>query len=233
MSKNFLSLSENATISSIEFGAEKQPLLKVDSYQEDPSKLIDYASAKRSFIASGNFYPGVRMPVPNDYLKALIRNLGPELEATFGVNATSVKSGVSVYSIITKPADKLDFVQTIPHFDGLGDNKLAMIHYLCDKPNAGTSFYHHKALGFDYVDQNRHSEYKDCLNQQFENNLPSGYIQNDSPEFKKITTYDCVFNRLLIYKISSLHCTQIPPEYNYDSNPKTGRLTITSFVEFN
>jgi len=232
MSNSFLLLNQNASISSVKFGVENQPLLKVDSYQKDPQKLIDFAVGKSEFTPSGNFYPGIRMPLPISYLQALIHNLGPEIEAAFGVNVKQIKSGVAVFSIVTKPADELDFLQTIPHYDGLGKNKLAMIHYLCDKTEAGTSFYRHKDLGYDYIDDIRYDEYKGYIKEQFEDNVTTEYMCKDTPEFEKIATYECVFNRLLIYKISSLHSAHLTKNYDFDPSPRTGRLTITSFMEF-
>ena len=235
MSSSFLSLSQNANISSFKFGVESQPLLKVDSYLQNPQVLIDYAINKNDFTAAGNYYPGIRMPLPLSYIKALVVNLGPDIEATFGVDLKQIKTASAAFSIITTPLDKLGFVHTIPHFDGLGKNKLAILHYLCDMPDTGTCFYHHKALAYDYVDDNRAVQYFNYLEEQFKNKskVYDSYICEESSEFEKIAAYECIFNRLLIYKASSLHSGHITPNYNFDPSPKTGRLTITSFIEFN
>ncbi|TYK66404.1 DUF6445 family protein [Colwellia echini] len=235
MSRSFLLLNPNANISNITFGVEKQPLLKVDSYLTDPQVLIDFAINKNQFSPSNSFYPGIRMPLPISYIQALIHNLGADIEATFGVDLKKIKTAVATFSIITTPAENLEFFQTIPHFDGLGENKLAILHYLSDMPDTGTCFYHHKALGYDYVDDSRYQGYLDYLDEQFKdrNQASDTYICDDSAEFEKIASYQCVFNRLLIYKASSLHSGLITSDYNFDPNPKTGRLTIASFIEFN
>ena len=68
MTTYFLSLNQKANISSVKFGVEGQPLLKVDSYLQDPQVLIDYAINKNQFTATTNFYPGIRMPLPISYL---------------------------------------------------------------------------------------------------------------------------------------------------------------------
>jgi len=235
MSNSFLSLSQNAEISSCKLGIERQPLLQVDSYLSDPQVLIDYAINKNNFNVADNYYPGIRMPLPLSYLKAIIHNLGSEIEATFGVNLKRIKTGTASFSIITTSLDKLGFFHTIPHFDGLGENKLALLHYLCDMPESGTCFYHHKALGYDYVDDNRSHKYLNYIEEQFrtKSKVYDSYICDDSAEFKKIASYQCIFNRLLIYKASSLHSGHITQNYDFDPNPKTGRLTIASFIEFN
>lgn len=235
MNNSFLSLHKKAILSSIKFGKENQPLLKVDSYMQDPKILIDYAINKNTFVSADNFYPGIRMPVPLSYLKALVYNLGPSIEATFGVNLRKIKNATASFSIITTSIDKLGFFHTIPHFDGLGENKLALLHYLCEMPDTGTCFYHHKELGYDFIDDERADRYEEYIKHQFRNksNVYDSYIYEDSDEFQKIASFECVFNRLLIYKASSLHSGHITPDYNFDSNPRTGRLTIASFIEFN
>jgi len=51
-------------------------------------------------------------------------------------------------------------------------------------------------------------------------------------EFEEIMSFEAKFNRLIMYRGTSLHSGIIRPEYNFDPNPQTGRLTITSFYEF-
>jgi hypothetical protein len=234
MSSSFLLLNEKAQVSNITFGLEKQPLLKVDSYLTDPQVLIDYAIKKNEFVPAGNFYPGIRMPVPISYTKALFHNLRNEIERTFNVDLTRIKTAVSDYSIITKTKDKLGFEHTIPHFDGFGKNKLAVLHYLCDFPDSGTAFYRHKELGYEYIDNARGEKYLSLITNQFsDKKVFDRYICNDTEEFEKIASFQCMYNRLLIYKASSLHSGIIQPDFTFDSSPATGRLTISSFIEFN
>ena len=233
MSRNFLSLNPDAKISSIEFGVEKQPLLKVDSYLQDPQVLIDFAVNKNNFSPSNSFYPGIRMPLPISYLQALIHNLGPHMVNTFDIDLKKIKTASASFSIITTPTDRLSFFQTIPHFDGAEKNKLAVLHYLCDKPDTGTCFYRHKELGYDYVNDARYQGYIDYIKEQFKDKGSVSYICDESAEFEKIATHQCVLNRLLMYKASSLHSGLITDDYDFDTNPKTGRLTIASFIEFN
>lgn len=233
MSSSFLSLNEKVDISSINIGFELQPLLKVDSFLNDPQVLLDYAVNKNQFSPAGNFYPGIRMPVPLSYTKALLHNLRADIEQTFNVDLTKIKTANSTYSIITSSLDTLGFEHTIPHFDGFGKNKLAILYYLCDMKDSGTAFYRHKALEYEYIDEARSEHYFKYIKKQFsEKKVFNRYICDDTVEFEKIASYQCKYNRLLMYKASSLHSGIIQPDYIFDPNPATGRLTITSFIEF-
>src|SRR3546814_19658635 len=40
-------------------------------------------------------------------------------------------------------------VQRLPHFDGVEDDLIALLHYVA--PNAGTAFYRHRASGLELV----------------------------------------------------------------------------------
>ena len=125
-------------------------------------------------------------------------------------------------------------MQRIPHFDAPTRNSLAVIHYLSDAPNSGTSLYRHRETGYEYIDQLRLESYKQNLQRQFDNpsQYPSGYIHGSTKEYEEISSHKAVYNRLLMYRGSSLHSGIIKPDYNLDPSPETGRLTVTSFIEF-
>lgn len=59
---------------------------------------------------------------------------------------------------------------------------------------------------------------------------PPSYINGDTGSFERIESIGAKFNRCLIYRCSNLHSGDIPPDYAFDTNPRTGRFTLTSFL---
>lgn len=194
--------------------------------------LKRYAVERNDFEPADNYYPGIRMPVPLIYTAALAKNLSYYFENFFGVDPRSAKKAVSRFSIVTFQPDELSLLQRIPHFDAASRKGIAAIHYLADDDTSGTAFYRHRKLGYEYVDTDRYDTYMQCVKTQFAENLPPGYICGSTDEYEMIGSFPEKYNHLLMYRGSSLHSGIIPETYAFDPNPSTGRLTITSFYEF-
>jgi hypothetical protein len=98
----------------------------------------------------------------------------------------------------------------------------------------GTSLYRHIPTNFEYVDEQRYTSYTAKIQERFptEDKYPEGYINGSTDQFEEILSVDAVFNRLLMYRGTSLHSGKIGKDYNFDPSPATGRLTLTSFFEF-
>jgi len=60
---------------------------------------------------------------------------------------------------------------------------------------------------------------------------PPGYVNGSTALFEQIAAYDAVFNRALVYRGTSLHSGSLPPDFVPDANPRTGRLTVNTFLE--
>lgn len=231
---HFLSLNEQAKVTHLSLGLEKQPLLKVDNFLHDASTIRRYAVESANFLPAPNFYPGIRMPVPKAYLQAIMLHLYRDIEKLFGLDVKKARHATAFYSMVTTPAENLSFYQKIPHFDTPSQKTLAAIHYLSDAPEGGTSFYRHKALGYEYISEDRKDTYLSCIEKQFESTSASleGYICDSTDVYEKIASEAAKTNTFLMYYGSSLHSGDIRPHYEFDTNPSTGRLTITSFVYF-
>jgi hypothetical protein len=169
-----------------------------------------------------------------NYTMAIAKNFQDYIERVFGLHLSKVKKAASRYSIVTASPESLDLRQRIPHFDAPSRSSLAMIHYLCDGDDSGTALYRHKASSFEYVDEKRNAQYLENIDRQFANPLdyPEGYVCGDTDCFEMIQSFPAVYNRMLMYRGSSLHSGIIQPDYNFDPSPQTGRLTITTFFEF-
>jgi hypothetical protein len=237
MSKDDLSKLEidgNAKLQYLRIGDEAEPLVKVDSFLKGINELKRYAITNNQFSASDNFYPGIRMKVPDPYVVSLIRFLGKPIREFFEQDVRKIRSAASRFSIVTTQPSELDILQRLPHFDAPSRYSLAAIHYLCDAPDSGTKLYRHRRTGFEFIDDARINHYKRTVSEQFADPArhPSGYICGSSPEYEEIASFEAVYNRLVMYRGSSLHSGIIGPEYNFDPSPTTGRLTITTFIEF-
>jgi len=174
------------------------------------------------------------MHVPQEYTIAIIKNLGFFIEQFFQLEVRQIKTAVSKFSIITDSPNNLDFLQRIPHFDSPSRKGLAVVHYLQSIPSMGTSLYRHKPTNFEYVDEQRYASYTAKIKERFptEDTYPEGYINGSTDQFEEIASVEAIFNRLLMYRGTSLHSGQIGKDYDFDPSPATGRLTLTSFIEF-
>ncbi len=227
-------LCEEANIECYKVGNEQQEVLLVDNYLKGALALKERAVQINEFARADSFYPGVRMQVPQEYTMALVKNFGFFMEQFFHLEVRQIKKAVSKFSIITTRQNDLDLLQRIPHFDSPSRKGLAFVHYLQSVPGMGTSLYRHRPTNFEYVDEQRYSSYTEKIQERFptEDAYPEGYINGSTDQFEEIASFDAVFNRLLMYRGTSLHCGKIGKDYNFDPSPATGRLTVTSFFEF-
>ena len=225
---------KNMEYECLKMGADQQELMRVDSYIQGADALRKEAIAGNNFAVADSFYPGVRMAISDAYILALVRNFQAVIRDFFKLDLRTIKSAASKYSIVTSKPEELKLMQRIPHFDAPSRNSLAVIHYLCDAPDSGTAFYNHGETGYDYIDRSRLGKYEQSIVKRFQDPLrqPSGYVCGDTQDYSEIASFGAVHNRLLMYRGSSLHSGIIRPDYNFDPSPETGRLTITSFIEF-
>jgi uncharacterized protein DUF6445 len=228
-----LNLHPDIRVQKLEFGAEKATLLVIDNFVADPERLVRRA-ANRQFNLFSRYYPGIRADAPPSYEEFLVRTLQPLFAQHFGLTARTIKFPMRHYSLVTTPAEKLEFLQRIPHFDSLAVNGLATVHYLFKRELGGTAFYRHRKTGFEYIDESRRDEYFRILEEekQSSDTPDAQYINGDTPLYEQIARQDGVFNRILIYRRNSLHSGCIGKDFVPDPNPATGRLSINCFIDF-
>jgi hypothetical protein len=211
-------------------GDEQQPVLVIENFLSDSLIAVECVTHAQ-FKSADAFYPGVRAPAPEVYLQTIYRNLKRIIYTTFSINDSMVRRVFSDYSIVTTPPNQLSLMQCLPHYDSLIATELAAVHYLCDGDKGGTSFYRHRDTGFEYVDQNRSAIYKEKLTDGI-NSTPyrQAYMNGSNHLFEQIASYEAVFNRMIIYRCTSLHSGNIAPDFSFDANPLKGRLTINTFI---
>lgn len=227
-----LRLHPDIHIRKLTIGAEKAPLLVVDNLVDDAQQLVDRAAGK-SFGHGGRFFPGVRVRAPLQYKQFLLENLGQLLADYFQLGSKRLSFSLCHYSLVTRQPQQLEWMQRIPHIDTVASDSLASIHYLFSQPHGGTAFYRHRATGFEVVDAKRRQDYFAALeNENADPRFPGdGYINGDTPFFERIHAEEGVYNRMLIYRSNSLHSGSIDENFTPDSNPRSGRLSINSFID--
>ena len=215
----------------VSLGREGAPLLVVDNLVSDPAELVELAASKM-FVASPTYYPGMRAKAPLTYQRFILEVLRPEIDATFGLHGRTLRFTECNFSLVTTPGERLSYLQRIPHVDSLMNDELAMIHYLFRANYGGTAFYRHRRTGFEYVDKARQIEYMSHVEAEKAgpDSAPAAYIIGDTPLYERIAAQDGVFNRLLMYRRTTLHSGSIDASFVPDANPRTGRLSINAFL---
>lgn len=215
----------------LSIGRESQPLLVVDNVIAEPQSLVELAAGKL-FGDNASYFPGVRAKVPLTLQRFLLDTLGGEISAAFGLKSGVMRFTACHFSLVTTPPHKLTYLQRIPHIDSMFGNELALMFYLFKDPLGGTAFYRQRKTGFEYVDLPRKADYWRCVEEE-QGAVESGeprYITGDTEFYEQISQQDGVFNRLLVYRRTSLHSGSIPPGIELSSDPHRGRLSINGFI---
>ncbi len=212
-------------------GAEAQPLVTIDGFAPDPDALRAAAIASR-FTSAGYHYPGLRAPLPSNYMEHAMPLIAEALETGFG-HRGEIRLIDASFSIVTTPPAALTPQQRVPHCDAFGAERIALIHYLSPDGGDGTAFYRHRSTGFETVDQSRAPTYFERLKSEVHSagGLPRSYIAGDTPQFVQTLLAAARYNRALLYRSFVLHSGAIAPHAKLVPDPGEGRLTITAFLE--
>ena len=215
------------------FGLEQAPILVVDNFVQSPEWLVAQA-AQQHYVPHSPFYPGNSADTPEAYKHFFLNCLQDLIKEVFDVRSDLRFSGCRFSHVSTDPS-ALQLLQRIPHFDSLGKNDLAAVHYLFKEDLGGTSFYRHRKTGFEYIDESRKIEYFRSLEGENDGpNMPKatdGYINGDTALYERIAEQHGIFNRLVIYRRNSLHSGSIRNELFYGDKAISKRLTINSFID--
>jgi hypothetical protein len=227
-----LDLHPEFRVEKLAIGRERAPLLVIDNFVADPDRLVKKA-ATAQFTPGGRFYPGIRAKAPPSYEHFLATRLQPLFSEYFGLACRSFRLTMCHYSLVTTPPEQLSLLQCLPHVDSLAPEGLATIHYLFKGTLGGTAFYRHRATGYEYLDDVRGPLYSRALEAECAGPTrpASEYINGDTALFEQVGRAEGVFNRMLVYRRNSLHSGAIDRAFVPDPNPRTGRLSINSFLD--
>jgi hypothetical protein len=206
-------------------GRDGALLRVIDEAHPAPERLRAAASLQAFVRPAGDLYPGLRAEAPDgyaDWLQSALSALdwpGPcrLLRASFAIACDD-------------PA-ALAPIQRIPHFDTPDPSVVAAIHYLCEPPYGGTSFYRHRRTGYERIDAARQPAWRQALVQDSAlHGLPQpAYMDGDDARFERIGEAELRFNRLILYPANCLHSGDLGRARLTPDTGK-GRLTLTSLL---
>jgi hypothetical protein len=225
---SIFSVNPARRVSIAEVGHERLPVVCIDGFSLEAPALVTLAT-EVVFIDAGSRYPGVRAPAPQGYVDALLESVTPLIEQTYGAPPVN-ELDLCAYSMVTTAPAQLRPIQRIPHFDGPDHGRIAFLHYLCMPQQGGTSFYRHRATGFEVVTSDRVEQYRRQVVAELQSEAPErDYVSDDTKFFERIHGVDAAFNRLIIYKGNALHSGDIGARTVLSEDPRQGRLTINGF----
>nr|WP_324259735.1 DUF6445 family protein [Cellvibrio fontiphilus] len=212
-------------------GDEQQPVLIVDNFVSDPAYWVEHCARYTKLNKIDAMYPGLRATAPDSYLQLIYHYLREEICKTFALNESMVTHVKSDYSMVLTPVNQLKLAQCLPHYDSLISSELAAVHYLCPGEKGGTAFYRHRDTGFEYIDSDRVATYFEKLNAGIkQHSYRQAYMNGSNQLFEQIASYEAVYNRIIIYRCTSLHSGNIGSDFIFESDPRKGRLTINTFI---
>ncbi len=202
----------------------------IDDYARDPELLVEEA-ARLDYRPIGPNFPGVRAAVPELLVLSIRNSLAELIRKVFAIE-DPLNRIESYFSLITTPPGELAPLQRLPHFDGTGRARIAVLHHLGRAERGGTAFYRHRGTGFETIDEARLGAYNHAVNADFHRlGLPApGYIAGDTPIWERIGFHAARFNRLLVYRGNTLHAADVPPDLPLAADPRTGRFSINTFI---
>lgn len=206
-------------------GPERVPLLIVDDAHPDGKALRDRAIAAAYTATDFDAYPGVRAPVFDDY-GVWLATLAGQVAGDPGVAVLR-----STFAVATLDPVASAPIQRIPHFDTTDPSVIAAIHYLCEPPHGGTSFYRHRRTGYQRIDATRLPAWRQALARDRRDfGIPEARFPiGDDVSFELISSAALRFNRLILYPANCLHSGDLGATKGAIGG--TGRLTITSLLK--
>lgn len=211
-------------------GRERQPVIVIDDFATDPDAIVEQARGL-DWRPIGPYFPGVRHPTPPALVSQAREALMGLVQQVFELK-DPLNRIESYYSLVTTPAGQLQPLQRLPHFDGLGPQRIAMVHHLSRAERGATAFFRHRSTGFETMDAERLPAYNRAVNLEvMRQGMPAAqYLNGDSPLYECIGRYEARYNRLLIYRGNTLHGAEAPDALPLTDDPATGRFSINTFI---
>jgi hypothetical protein len=226
--------SPNAEIKVAHIGQENAPVIVIDGLLKNPDELVQYAALHGDFGAvSDNLYPGVRAPMPLDYVDGAVRALDPLIREAFRLESVKLAKAECFYSIVTTNPDALHPLQMVPHIDTTDPLHFAVVHFLCGPEFGGTGFYRQNATGFESITPDRELEWAEARDRSLADAAEQrGYVSSVSPDYHQTTLFAAQYDRLILYRSNQLHSGYIPEDMLFSADPLKGRLTANFFIAY-
>jgi hypothetical protein len=225
-------LAEKNSLSVNYIGLNQTPVLFFDFGIDFSDYLINKASTyKMDWIPASNFYPGIWSKVPKNFCTELQNFIQPYINKYLFNFKSEVTNIYSCYAMAVKDKNQLAIAQKIPHFDSFSDMQIATVLYLCDEDFGSTVFYRHKKTNIEKITKDNKNSYMRTIKEEI-HDLHATSSTPCENLFDKIFECEAKKGRLLVYPSSIFH-NGVLNNVNYtERDPKKGRLTITSFINY-
>ncbi|MFY8074585.1 MAG: DUF6445 family protein [Sphingorhabdus lacus] len=226
--------SPSSQLDILKIGQEEAPLVQVDNVLQDPSALVRYAANEAEFSGvDSNLYPGIRAPMPLDYVEGVVRALDPVIRNTYRIDGAKLAKAECFFSIVTTAPSDLQPLQKVPHIDTTDSLHFAVVHYLCAAQLGGTAFYRQDKTGYESVGPERAARWIDVRDAMLAQ-MPemSGYMAPSTPGYTQTAHIEARFDRLILYRSNMLHSGVISRDTPLNPDPRFGRLTANLFIAY-
>jgi hypothetical protein len=231
--EGMFAFNPNANVSSARVGKSPVALTVADDVLLHPQRLAEFGLGHKFVEDDGNLYPGVRARLPAEFSRPFRAWLTRTLHRT-GVLEESchIYADASFFSIVNKSRANLLPLQRIPHYDRTDPGVFAAVIYLFDRANSGTSFYRHRATGYEIINDANEGNYKTALNRNMKNLGPPAreYTNGSNALFERTHSVESAFNRMVIYSGNALHAADIDGSLFDSKENSQWRLTVTSLI---
>jgi len=199
-----------------------------------PQRLAEFGLRQKFVEDDGNLYPGVRARVPAEFSRPFHAWLTRTLRRA-GVleEGCQIHEDASFFSIVDKSRVNLLPLQRIPHYDSTDPRVFAAVIYLFDRANSGTSFYRHRATGYERIGVDNEGNYKIALNRNIKKAGPPAreYMNGSNDSFERTYSVDSAFNTIVIYSGNVLHAADIDGRLFNGNDISRWRLTVSSLLK--
>lgn len=218
--------NEGAAVELIHIGRGAIPLVRVDNVLRHPEEVAALGFSQSYLQDRSNFYPGMRVALPEAFSVALRAWLGRVLQREFHRDD-------SYFSVVTTAGADLLPIQRIPHYDSTDPAVFAAVIYLCDSRFSGTSFYRHRKTGYEQITEENRRNYQLAMDTDMRLHGPPRrqYMNGNSPLYELIYSNELKFNGAIIYPGRVLHAGNIPPTFTSPKGKDEWRLTVTSVLQ--
>jgi hypothetical protein len=232
--EGMFAFNPNASVSSVRVGACPITVTVADDVLLRPQLLAESGLGHEFVEDDSNLYPGVRARVPAEFSRPFRAWLTRALHCTGMLEeGCHIYDDASFFSIVTKSRENLLPLQRIPHYDSPDPSVFAAVIYLFDRANSGTSFYRHRATGYEKINDDNAANYRTALNRNMKNLGPPAreYTNGSNVLFERMHSVDSAFNRIVIYSGNVLHAADIDGSLFDGNGHSRWRLTVASLVK--
>jgi len=231
--EDLFAFNPDASVSSARVGQCPIVVTVADNVLLHPQRVAEFAPGHSFAEDKGNLYPGVRARVPVAFSPPLREWLTRALHrAGMLEESCHISDDASFFSIVNKSPANLLPLQRIPHYDSTDPGVFAAVLYLFDRAGCGTSFYRHRATGYEKINGDNEGNYQTALNRNMKTLGPPArqYMNGSNDVFERLHSVDSVFNRMVIYSGNVLHAADIDGSLVSGNDGSQWRLTISSLI---